>query len=138
MYWRLESLPELEHFSDDERSQMLRRYTGKWFSMRLFLGCILRAFSIAFIVVVVAVPYIFKQTPLPSFAPGSLIFALVPFVGLIISAGIYQYRLIQIRGQLRLYLEELKAQGQRLPVCIKCGYAISQQFNRCPECGTTT
>lgn len=51
------------------------------------------------------------------------------------TVAFYQFSLIRIRGQLRIDLERRMRSGEKLPVCIRCGYAISDRVERCPECG---
>ena len=47
----------------------------------------------------------------------------------------YQFQIISIRGQLRIYLEQA-ARRQKLPLCLNCGYNVAGlQSDRCPECG---
>ena len=48
---------------------------------------------------------------------------------------VYQCGLIQIRGQMLIYLERA-AKRERLPMCLKCGYDLTGNASGvCPECG---
>ena len=51
------------------------------------------------------------------------------------AVAFYQWHLIRIRGQLRIYLEQV-ARKQQLPLCLNCGYNLQGLPGPlCPECG---
>lgn len=63
---------------------------------------------------------------------------LPPILGAITSLGLFQFTIIRIRGQLRIYLHQQRKQGVSVPVCLKCGYAVAEGQDNCPECGAGT
>lgn len=137
MYWRVSSLPELQHISDDQRHQLLKERLGRGYSARLALRCLLRGLCFgllaAFVVMLVAVGV--------SAIPNAYTEVVIVVVSISIATlGLYQFNLIRIRirGQLRIYLQAQREQGVRLPVCVNCGYAARDQQVTCPECGAAT
>lgn len=135
MYWRVSSLPELQHLSDDQRHQLLKERLGRGYSARLALRCLLRGLCFgllaAFVVMLVAVGV--------SAVPNAYTEVVIVVVSISITTlGLYQFNLIRIRGQLRIYLLAQREQGVRLPVCVNCGYAVQDGQASCPECGAAT
>ena len=89
------------------------------------------------------IPSILFETFVPRGSRGGAIGAMIdwmiafllPFLTVMFTALFYQYALIRIRGQLRMYLEEIRGLGVELPICLNCGYAADQSLGSCPECG---
>lgn len=134
MYWRLNSLPELGHLSDEQRKSLLRDNVGKTLPTRLWLTSASRAIilAVAFAFGIALILEAFQASS-AMVNTGSIVcfFLFMP----LFTCGLYQIMLIRIRGQLREYLLELSTLGIRLPVCVRCGYAIDDIAERCPECG---
>jgi len=136
MYWRLDSLPELQHLSDAQRKTLLRKNLSKAMPARLWIGSAARAFCLSMLLsALIAAMLDWAQAA----GPVHDIIVLATFIVLLIlfTCAIYQFMLIRIRGQLREYLLELRTLGIRLPVCVRCGYALDDEAERCPECGAS-
>ncbi len=133
MYWRLENLPELQHLSDQQRATLVRNKVGKTFTFRLWLTSFMRGF------VIMLLGYAVLSAITGLLSPPSVVSGLAVYVPLLLwpvaTILFYQYALIRIRGQLKLYLGELRSLGVDVPVCLGCGYAVDAQMQHCPECG---
>ncbi|MEM1356222.1 MAG: hypothetical protein AAGH88_15210 [Planctomycetota bacterium] len=134
MYWRISSFPELGHLSDSERDQLLGSTIGRGLMVKLALSCVLRGLLAGLLVTGVVVTWTAGASSPPS---GILAVILSPICVALLSLGLYQFSLIRIRGQLRIYLHQQRQLGKPIPVCLKCGYAVDEQAGRCPECGAT-
>jgi hypothetical protein len=137
MYWRLDSLPELQHLSDAQRKTLLRTKAGRRFSAKLFLGCLLRGFGAMGVACLVLITILAQAQHGTASSPSPYWLLLGVMVWPITTAGLYQFCLIRIRGQIRMYLLEQRSLGIQLPVCVRCGYAFVQQVDQCPECGAS-
>lgn len=135
MYWSLNGLPELQHLSEAERGELLRKAVGRGFTARLFMASAGRGLATAAIGMM-ALGYALAGIMGVQNGPG--IFFLFGFVTLwgVLTVLWHQYALTRYRGQIRIYLEELKSLGIDSPVCLKCGYALHDGATRCGECGT--
>ena len=126
MYWRMSSFPELDHLSDAERCELLRRRVILRGQIKLILLSLLSGVCGG----------VFTAGLFASFFNGGFL------LGWLVTAPlwsilVYQIYLIRIRGQLLLYLQTA-ASRQRLPMCLRCGYNLEGVTSgRCPECGTT-
>ena len=135
MYWRIHGFPELQHLGDAERDQLLRSHLRRGLEIRLALSSLLRGLCLSFLLgfAILALSSGFKGSG------RSIAYLLIyPLLWAVFSVGFYQFNLIRIRGQLRIYLIEQRQQGVRVPVCVKCGYAVHQGQRACPECGEPT
>jgi len=133
MHWRISSFPELEHLSDAERLQILRRHVGWWFYVKAIFISIIQGLAVG---IVLSFPLNICAYYLGA---SNKTFEIIGFVtSLAIISGIigsYQYFINRVRGQLRMYLEKA-AKEQPLPLCMNCGYNIEgAKESRCPECG---
>lgn len=126
MYWRIRSFPELDHLPESVRDELVRTHLRTWQVVRLIVQCILlgavfASFAVLFMALMLRLD--------------TLLLWAWPVVAVFFSALIYQFRLIRIRGQLLMYLEQA-AKRERLPMCLGCGYNLrGMMSDRCPECG---
>lgn len=132
MYWRLSQIPELQHLSDRERKQLFRMHI-KWFT-RFWL--VVRAMAGGFVLampITLLLHLLIKN--LVSDQATQVLFYVFPMLLIAGTLLVYQFFMIRIRAEMRIYLQEAKRSGEKLPVCVKCGYAIHGTSRTCPECG---
>ncbi len=127
MYWRVQGFPELQHLSPEDRRRIIRECFGpagevRWVIRLVVMGTFC-GISAAMLI-----------ANLAGIRAGNEIWLVAPMV-LAAIAIVYQLRLIQVRGQLLMYLERV-ARKQRLPMCLGCGYDLTGLTSgTCPECG---
>jgi len=125
MYWTIAALPELEHLSEADRAEVLRRVKSRSVTTTMVAWSIFGGLFGTFAVVLLLLD--------TGIGPALFLFPLVLFP--LFALATYQFLLIRIRGQLLSYLEEV-ARKQRLPMCLKCGYNLANlPGDHCPECG---
>ena len=125
MYWRIRSFPELEHLPESVRDELVRTHSRTSHVVRFVVYCAILGTLIGSMAVACLIQ-LFHSV---------LFLWLWPVVAVFFSALIYQFRLIRIRGQLLMYLEQA-AKRERLPMCLGCGYNLrGMTSDRCPECG---
>ncbi len=125
MYWSIDQFPELEHLSETQRAEVLRRVKSRAVTARLLGFSILAGLFGTLLVLFLLIDV--RMGPALFLSP----LILLPLFAL----ATYQFLLIRLRGQLLIYLEEV-ARRQRLPMCLKCGYNLANlPGDRCPECG---
>lgn len=116
LYWRIRSLPELDHLSDEQRSQLLKSHVR-----RGTIGTILYST----ILIIVAVRCLYAFCPLPIALPSGIL--------LIVATHLYGIRSIRVAIQMQI-IEMYR--GQQLPICLNCGYDLRNiEVTQCPECG---
>lgn len=129
MYWRIRSFQELEHLSESERDRLLRDVVGWRFTLRLWIRSLVEGLLAGGLLRILL--YEFLRSVLSSAYQFWLPLLMMP----VCVVGVYQWHLIRIRGQLRIYLEQV-ARSQPLPMCLNCGYNLhGLPGPRCPECG---
>ncbi len=129
MYWRIRSFQELEHLSESDRDRLLRDVVGWRFTLRLLLQSLVEGLITG--ILLGTALFSCLRSVLSPFARLLLPLLMLPVCIVVI----YQWHLIRIRGQLRIYLEQA-AQTQPLPLCLNCGYNLrGLPGPRCPECG---
>lgn len=125
LYWRISSFPELEHLSEQDRAQVIKRCVP-W---RIWLGLMVRCFAVGGVCSLLLTGLAAGLLELPGLSP---LFECSLPVTLIV---LYQVQMILIRGSLRTFLEKA-ARTEPLTFCIGCGYnLIGNKSDRCPECG---
>lgn len=135
MYWRLHSLPELQHLSEQQRHKLLREATGRFYVPRLVIHCFIAGFG-AMLVGSLVFSCLFGLIA-PNLLKNSITALLImsALIWIASALGLYQYQIVRIRGQIRLFMEDLKTVGYKSPICLECGYAIEEESKTCPECG---
>jgi hypothetical protein len=127
MWFRLSSLPQLQHLSPEQRKVLLAQVgAGK-----IVRGIIFRAVAMGVLAGLVASSIVGSMTN-----RSDLLSALGFVVGAaVVGFAVYGWLLIRVHGQLIQYFAQIRKE-QRLPVCIKCGYDLEgSQAKTCPECG---
>jgi len=126
MYWRIGSFQELEHLSEGERKEILRKHVGWWGTAKIIAESILQGLVLGVIFRFVLMILGLRQQY------AEMIAGLAAVAGFIVS---YQYFITRIRGRLLMYLEK-RAKEQQLPMCLHCGYNLEGLMGDiCPECG---
>ena len=129
LHWTFGSLPELGHLAPKERREVLRRAraTPVWIGMIVraaLWGLLLGGATGALL-----------QT---SGASETMSIACSSVAVVIVSVVEFQVQFLSQRGAMRREIMQ-SLRGQRLPVCLKCGYNQSgNATDRCPECGAPT
>lgn len=133
LYWRLSSLPELAHLRESDRRELLHRHLprGTW---RSIISSMVGLGFVAAIVTTVTLSGL-RRNGQPMVEPmGAVTLFLIAFT--LVAAITYQFRILQIRSQLRRFLKDA-FKGERLPMCIECGYDMhGTSQDHCPECGS--
>jgi hypothetical protein len=120
MYWSIASFPELQHLEETDRRKILTN-SG---SRRILIRMVWLSITVGAILSVISMQIM-----------GLLTWPILLAAFLFWAPAVYQFQIILVRGQLRLYLERA-ARRQKLPLCLNCGYNIEGlQSERCPECG---
>lgn len=116
IYWRIRSLPELDHLSDEQRSQLLKKTIGRAMAWMVFYALVVSAATIGCLSSIV---------PLPIAIP----------VGLLLGIAAHLYNLRIIRVDIQMQIIE-RYRGKQLPICLSCGYDLRNiEVTQCPECG---
>lgn len=134
MHWPLQSLPEIQHLSITERDRLISQSFPR--SARVFF--VLKCLGVGLLTAIAAailIGVVVDAIGLALDALNRLFLLALPFCCILGFAGCYQVSMLRFRRQLRRYLKEQKRQGQSLPVCLACGYAIAPGIKQCPECG---
>ncbi|MEM7625998.1 MAG: hypothetical protein AAF333_10250 [Planctomycetota bacterium] len=128
IYFRLSSVPELQHFPRDMRPVVVER-------------CFAHAAQIPASRVA---PFFVVPAVFGSFVAGVLSTAVAPVCGLVFvplllaSAAIVPAMIHSDRDRLRRAIA-LYGHGYRLPVCARCDYDLrGTESETCPECGAPT
>lgn len=137
MYWRFADFPELQHLSDAERKHLLKQYTGRVYMIRFGIYCLSSGFFICLLGfgALSVLWQLLGSNASPPALSSFEIAVILTSSWLFVSAAWYQFLMIRTRGQLRIYLSSVRQQGEKLPLCLNCGYAVYQTTGRCPECG---
>lgn len=132
MIWRLSSLPELQHLTQAQRVALIRSSIGKRFEFQMWVNSAVKGFALSFFLFFLVIIALNATGIRPSGSYEALLaFLLWP----VFTVGVFQFGMYRIRGQIRLYLHDQRTLGVKPPVCLKCGYAVEDTSNRCPECG---
>ena len=127
MYFRLTSLPELQHLTPRERRKLIRASVGSSIVYRIAA----KSFGLGLILGIVGMNLIHGLWLRNSF-PGWITQLLITAVATVL---IYCTSLIRIRGGVLMYLEQY-GKDSRLPMCLNCGYSLEGIASEtCPECG---
>lgn len=116
LYWRIRSLPELDHLTNEQRSHLLKnnaKRTTLW------------AAIYALIAGISATSVFGNSTSWPVAMP----------IGVVTAVALYQYHMRSLRIDLQRQIIEAY-RGKQLPICLKCGYDLrGTEAVACPECG---
>ncbi len=116
-YWRIRSLPELDHLTGEQRSALLKRCVGWWFMCRQVIFCLLIGIAVT------------------GCLGSQLHIAIAAPIGLLIVMAAYQFDIHRTRVDIQMQIIEMY-RGQQLPICLNCGYDLrSIEVSQCPECG---
>lgn len=111
---------------------MIRSSIGKRFEFQLWVNSALKGFVLILLLFfLIAITLNAMGIQQSGSYEALLAFLVLP----VFSAGFFQFSMIRIRGQIRLYMKDQRTLGVKPPVCLKCGYAVEETSNRCPECG---
>lgn len=127
MFWRIESFPEMQHLSSEDRKRLVRDCAPR----RYLFGMIMESLLWGGGYVAAVSGGVTYCMGMPDVLIGG-----ASWGGFVLGAAlVYQFKLIRLRGQMRIHLEKL-ARQQRLPMCLNCGYDHEGLVSdTCPECG---
>lgn len=126
LYWRIQSLPELNHLTDEQRQALAA--TGIFRKARR--GLITAGIWVALPLTGLCNALFQKWLVTPELSWIALTSAFI--LGFVVG---YQFFLRRVRIDIREAIVEAY-RGERLPVCLKCGYPLEGiEGGKCPECG---
>ena len=132
MIWRLSSLPELQHLTQAQRVALIRSSIGPRFELRMWITSVIKGFALSVLLIIVVSIALTATGAQPA---NSVAMLLPLMLWPVFAVGLFQFSMIRIRGQIRLYLCDQRTLAVKPPVCLKCGYAVEDSAERCPECG---
>ena len=127
MYFRLTSMPELEHLTPSQRRALIRRCVGAW----IVWWMIAKSIGLGIFLGIIA--GILVQSVLQ---PGDALVATTFLAGsAFFSFLAYLVSLVRIRGSMLIWLERHGRESE-LPMCLGCGYDLEGAVSdTCRECG---
>ncbi len=128
MIWTIAALPELQGLTTAERRTLLQGT----FSIRSRIIEVVRRGLVALLAALCTGAVMHHLTRQADIA--ALVAVAVLVVGFL---ALHLWRIGSIRRQLQWEIVE-RHRGQRLPLCLKCGYDLTQNdqsTRQCPECG---
>lgn len=125
--WSFRAIPELNHLDEQQRRDLISRCVN-WRVRVSFAGeSLFVGLFCSWVAMVLVAGWVSKPLMLVA-------------GGLVMAAGSmlwFQFEFLRIRAALRLHLKQA-FRGQRLPVCLNCGYNLTGTTStRCSECGHT-